>query len=205
MAIGDSYASPAEYAAAKKKLSSEDEAAIARDLTGISRYIDRVCGRVAGFNKDAAAVQRVYIPKRNTVELLVADLVSVSAITADTAMNGQYGETLSAADYELHPLDAADGPEPWPYTSILATPWGARAAWQRGVRVKVNGIWGWPSVPAAIAAATIELTAILRLESPRATNSITELNQVLGTSRVAQSILGEIVNSYGRTGEAVAW
>lgn len=204
MAIGDAYATVAEYSATRGKLSDQDHAAITRDLKAVSRYIDIATGRIAGFNRDATAVARVYIPPRTSPELLIADLVSVSAVVVDSSMNGQYGETLTASDYELQPIDAPDGPEAWPYTSILATPWGNRASWLRGMRVKVTGIWGWPAVPSAIATATIELTAILRLESPRATNSITEMNQVLGTSRAAQSIVGELVNGYGRTGEVVA-
>lgn len=203
MAIGDAYATVAEYVASTGKLTGDDDVSVLRALNSASRLIDRVTGRV--FNKDAAAVDRIYIPSATRTELHVDDLVSVTGITVDDGMNGQYTATLSASDYELWPLNAADGPEAWPYTGILATPWGTRGSWAKGVRVKVNGIFGWPSVPAGIVAATIELAAILRMESPRATNTINELNQVIGTSRMAQSIVGELVNTYGRTGEAVAW
>ena len=205
MAIGDAYATAALYRAETGASGAGSDTAILRDLTAVSRFLDRACDRPAGFNKDASAVERLFIPRRTTRSLLVNDLVSVSAITIDEGMDNAYSRTLASTDYELRPLNAADGPQANPYTEVYATEWGVLAAWSGGVRVKISAVWGWPAVPEAIQAACIHLTAVLRLESPRATSSMNEMQQVVSTSRAAQNILGEIVHVYGKTGGAVAW
>jgi len=200
MAIGDAYATAAQYKAQTGKTGSADDTPLGLALTAVSRVIDRACRRSrTGFNKDAAAVIREFNPDFSSAVLPVGDLVSVTAITVDTALAGTYATTVAETDYELLPLNAADGPEVRPYDEIGLLPWSASLKlWVPGQRVKVNAVWGWNAVPAAITTACIELTAILRLESPRGTNTINELNQVLSTSRVAQNILAELIETYAR-------
>ena len=95
----------------------------------------------------------------------------------------------------LWPFNAPHGPEPNPYRAIQLTSWGNSGAF-RGHRVRVVGTFGWPAVPAAIRTATIELAAILRLQSPRATNQIQEFDQVIAASNEAQKILHRLVAVY---------
>lgn len=103
---------------------------------------------------------------------------------------------MAAADYRLLPLNAIVEGEP--YRQIQATTWGSQYRWSAAYGIEITAFWGWPAVPDAIVTATIELTAILRLESPRATNRINELDQVVSTSRAAQNILGELLHVYNR-------
>lgn len=214
VAIGDAYATAAEYrAVVNMSDTSEDATTIARDLLAVSRYIEQELGRVAGFNKDASAVDRIYMPRgrvrygyaeaenpwlasNGTRVLDVDDIVSVTSIKVDQDIDDTFSLTLATTDYELLPRNAADGPEARPYRQIELTPWGTQSVWRPGARVKVNAVFGWPAVPSAIKDATIQLTAILRLQSPRATNRVNEMNQSLSTSRVAQEIVAGLLAAY---------
>ena len=196
MAIGDAYATSAQYKEQRDKTSAADDTALTRELMAVSRMIDRTLGRPAGFNKDASAVARVFATRWNDAILDVDDYVSISAIGIDADHTGVYDTALVVADWESLPLNSAAGPEARPYNKIRLLPWRDRTLWTPSERVQVTAIWGWPAVPSAIIAATIELTAILRMESPRATNRVTEMNQVIGTSRAAQNILAELMDAY---------
>lgn len=122
--------------------------------------------------------------------------MSLTSIEIDENRTGIYSLTLEATDYQLLPHNAANRPEPEPYRQIELLTWGSQTAWPASSQVKLTGIFGWPQVPPAIVSATIEITGILRLESPRATNAINEMNQVLGTSRRAQDIIDELRRAY---------
>ncbi len=119
--------------------------------------------------------------------------------TNDTALNGtSQGYTGGYADYELWPLNAPLGPEPAPWTMIVLPLHSARIGFLAGQRIQITGQWGWPVIPEAIVRATCHLTGILRLESPRATTRVNEMNQVVSTSRPAQEIIQDLVRRYAR-------
>lgn len=198
MAIGDAYATVAQYKAQTGKSGAGDDVPLARSLLAVTHLINKKLRRPAGFNKDAAAVARVFRPRHDDSVLDVPDLVSVAAIGIDAGSTGLFDTVLKVADYELLPFNADDGPESRPYDQIGLLSWRSRTRWIAGQRVEVTAVWGWPAVPDAIVDACIELTAILRVESPRATNTVNELDQVLSTSRVAQNILSELMAPYGR-------
>ncbi len=130
--------------------------------------------------------------------LTIDDHVSIHSVKIDENRTGSFSQTLSATDYELLPRNAPNRPEPQPYRQIQLTEWGTQFAWLPGARIQVTGIRGWPAVPSAIVSACIELTAIFRVESVRATNRINEMNQVLSTSRAAQSIVDSLIRAYSR-------
>lgn len=217
-AVTDAYATAAEYYASTGKATLVNETPLETDLLAISRYIDGELSRF--FTKDAAPVARIYKtrPRDRTAYsdwaesenpwryggfrriLDVDDLVSVTSIKIDDNMSGGFADdtALAAGEYELTPLNAARGPEPGPYTAIELTPWGSRFAWPPNARVQITGIWGWPDVPAAIKDACIQLTSILRLESPRARREMTAPGVVLGMSAPAQNIVQDLMSSYSR-------
>jgi hypothetical protein len=114
--------------------------------------------------------------------------VSVTSITVDGARDNTFSTTLTTDDYELLPRNALLGSEAWPYTQIQLTTWGDMWAWLPGARIKVTGVWGWPSVPAPIFDAVIDLTRIKRREMP-------ETDQVLTEATVLDG-----VRAYGRLG-----
>lgn len=218
MPIGDAYATAAEYRAVVQKTDTGQDAEIAQDLLAVSRYLERRLGRF--FNKDTTAQERIYVappagralrPDWAETEnpwrygglsrvLYIDDLAQApEAVSLDLDRDGVYETALAASDYELLPRNAPLGPEAAPYTAIELAPWGRFGGWPPGVRVKVRGIWGWPAVPAAIKRATIHLTALLRLETPRASRQMTAgLETALETSREAQSIVDELYRHYAR-------
>lgn len=200
MAVTDAYASAAAYRKLISKTDSADDAEIDIDLKAVSRYLDRVLGR--SFTKDARAVGRIFTrrPRGDPRVLWVDDLAAVPAsIEIDEDGGGFAGQTPLAADeFELWPLNAGRGPEPRPWTAIHLPPSSGRDGWPSGRRVKVTAQWGWPAIPEAIARATAHLTAVLRLETPRATRRVPELGGAFEASREAEGIVRELAGAYGR-------
>lgn len=87
------------------------------------------------------------------------DLVSVTTLKTDTSGDQSFGTTWSATDYQLLCSDGTSninaGPEPKPYTRIKAV--GAQTfpvvvvdLRARCDRIRIEGVWGWPSVPWAV-------------------------------------------------------
>lgn len=201
MPVSDSYATAAQYRAILGKTDTSEDAEILDDLTAVSRYMDGKLGRF--FTKDAAAVKRVYVPSAASDTLWVDDLAAApTSIKVDEDLDGSFADETAYAgtDYELRPLNAADGPETWPYTHIIIPPWSKKGNWPRGGRVEIDAVFGWPAVPKAIERATIHLTGILRLESPRATNRIVEIEDVVQASPEAQRIIWQLMKTYARGG-----
>lgn len=219
MAIDSAYATAAEYRAGispQKSDASHDEE-IENDLLAITRYINTELGRSeTGFNKDAAAVTRTYMGKyagfvdpdsenpwkyaRGNRLLCIDELVSVTSVQTDEDGDGTVDTSWTLnTDYQLYPLNAALGPEPRPYIALYIPDWTTQQMrWPPGRLIAVNGIWGWPAVPPAIKRACIQLTAILRLESPRATSQVNDVGAVLSTSGVAQSIIQRLMQNYAK-------
>ena len=203
MAVTDAYADVARYKAEIVKSSAADDDTILLQLTGVSRYMERASGLF--FTKDDSAVARVYIGN-GTASLRVDEIASTSglAISIDEDDDGSFGDetALASTDYELWPLNSEKGAGPKPWDKIILPSWSIKGVWPAGFRVEVTAIYGWPAVPEIIVSACVQLTGILRLESPRATNSITEFNQVLGTSRTAQAIIADLMTVYATPGVA---
>ena len=191
MALGDAYATTAQYRDSKEKTSVDDDTSIERELKATARYIDRLLGRALGFNQDAADVARVYT-MGNGVVLDIEDHASITSVEVGDHYTGVYDTALASTAWTKLPRSAASKPLPEPYRQIEFL----SSAPGRSALVRVTGKGGWPSVPDAIVAANIELTGILRLESPRATNRVNEIGQVMSTSRAAQNILGELLAAY---------
>jgi len=198
MAIDSPYAIASEYRTVTGRTDTGADAQILLDLTAVSRYLE---GRLERFfNNDLAVVQRTYIPTVTSDTLRVDDLAFAPTIIAlDTEGDGTYASTLAATDYELLPVNAAVGPEPRPWTQIRILPWSDDySTFTKDERVRLTARWGWPAVPGAIKQATIHLTAILRLETPRATNRVVELGDAIEASPEAQHIIRQLTDNYRR-------
>ncbi len=196
MAVTDAYATAVQYRTVTGKTDTAQDADILIDLRSISRYLDGKLERF--FTKDTAAVERIYVPGGVTRLIFTDDIVSVAKVEVDTMGNNTFTTELDNSDYELLPLNAGKGPEPHPYTKLKLTEWGTMANLTPRTRVKITGVFGWPEVPKAIERATIHLTAILRLESPRATRRIAELGDVMEASPDAMSIIRQLTDRYKR-------
>jgi len=223
MAISDPYCTAEDYRNIVKKRDEGDDVEVTLDLKAVSRYLDRKLMRF--FNKDDQPVARHYWPLGGpkwplplgwaeaenpwtwggyTRMLLTDDMAEPPvAVYID---NGGTGTFTDPADlmppecYELWPQNSQLGPEPKPFTSIYVpywyqAPWGG---FPSGKRIQVVCRWGWPAVPPAIIIATAELCAIWRLESPRATSRVNELEQVTSTSGIANKMVDDLIKQYYR-------
>ena len=197
MAVTDAYSTAGTYRSAIGKIDTGDDAEILTDLTAISRYLDLRLGRF--FTKDAAAVKRYYMGDGQVV-LYVDDLVSVTTIKIDTDLDGSFADetALATTDYELLPRNVDVGPEPQPYRSIGLTDYGTKGVWTPIARIEIDAVWGWPAVPDAIKRACIQLTGILRLETPRAQATVSEIGQVVQMSGKAMGIVEDLHRHYAR-------
>lgn len=199
---GDPYCSRDEYRHIISKSDDGEDTQVDLDLAAITTHINNELGR--WFWRDATATTRIYVPS-NAYGLTIDDAVSVSAVAVDDDDDGTYGTALTATDYELIPLNAATGPEPWPYTGLRMLSEGLpyvanlRTGKPRFHRVRVTGIHGWPAVPAPIVQACAQLTGILRLESPRATTRVDEVGTAIGTSRAANEIIRALMERYQKS------
>jgi hypothetical protein len=163
--------------------------------------MERRLGRF--FTTDADNVNRVYQAVQYSNQpksLFIDDLVTVDHIKVDTDDDGSFGDESAWAttDYELRPRNAADGPEAGPYTEVFIPPWSSKDLWGQH-RVEIGGKFGWPAVPSAIEQACVQLTGILRLETPRATRTVNVgAETVLETSRQAQEIVTALMQMYAK-------
>lgn len=195
VSISAAYATPVEYRRVVGMTDAGLDAEIEADLRAVSRYIDGEMRR--HFTRDATPTVRVYVPTEATRLLMVDDLSAApTQIRIDTSGNGTFATTLQAADFELLPQNAPNLPEPWPFTQVRLTSWGRLGVFPANQRVEVTARFGWPQVPQAIQRATIQIAALLRLETPRATKRIGEMNENVETSYQAQNIVRQLTNQY---------
>lgn len=197
MAIGDAYATAQLYRDVIDKTDTSEDAEILVDLQAVSRYLDRELGR--HFTKDVGDIARDFRSSINTNILLIDDLSAApTSVLVDDADSGTPALVYAVTDYQLQPVNAPTGPEPAPYTRIAVPSWSAQSHWIGNRTVRITGRWGWPAVPKAIERGTIHLTAILRLETPRAQATISELGQVVQSSPQARGIVNQLVQQYSR-------
>lgn len=204
MAVGNAYATPEEYRNFKGAHSGRDDNALESQLKAVSRLLDSKLNQPYGFNRDDDDAPSTFIygprdiprPIVNSTGLVVKTAYAGGAIDWDDA------DALELdTDYELRPQTPAPG---WPYTSIYLFSLSSRSSILdigtyrgRNTRARVTAVHGWPAVPDAIRWATIELTAILRAESPFATGRITELGaEAITASPQARALLGQLSQTY---------
>ena len=208
MAISDSYATIDDYRSRLGRSDNGADTQIEHDLLAVSRYIDRITGYTAtGFSKDASDTTRVFtVPhaNRNDRRLWIDPLSAApTSVTVDTDFDGDFTDetaltlTQFTGDILYEPSNYAAGPEPRPIQCLVLTTWNSTLTrWPSGAAVQVVGKFGWPAVPEMIRSACIELTGILRLESPRATEQITEIGEATRMSGDAQKILHGLTRTY---------
>ena len=147
-----SYASLAMFKASVGIADSQDDIALQNVLDATDTLIDLYCDRKTGFG---TATETRYYTAEDYQYVLVDDLVSVSSLQTDDDANGTYETTWTAnTDYILAPRNAAlDG---WPYTEIdTSVTWPRNFPKDVYLGVKVTGVFGFPSTPAAVTQAAI--------------------------------------------------
>jgi hypothetical protein len=147
-----SYATLAQFKAAVGITDSTDDAALQNVLDATDTLIDLYCDRKTGFG---TATETRYYTAEDYEYVLTDDLVSVTTLQTDDDANGTYETTWTAGtDYVLAPRNAAlDG---FPYTEIdTSVTWPRNFPKDVYLGVKVVGVFGFPSVPAAVTQAEI--------------------------------------------------
>jgi hypothetical protein len=142
-----SYATLAQFKAAVGITDITDDTALQNVLDATDTLIDLYCDRKTGFG---TATETRYYTAEDYQYVLTDDLVSVTTLQTDDDANGTYETTWTAGtDFVLAPANAAlDG---FPYTEIDTS-----VSWPRNFPkdvyrgVKVVGVFGFPSVPAAV-------------------------------------------------------
>lgn len=201
MALSDSYASVPQLKAAKAKLLSDDDLALARGLRAIARLIDLKANQPYGFNRDQEVTTRIYAPGDQMAPIAVTTDLVVKASSGWPIVWADVDALVRDTDFELLPRNPRDG---WPHTSIRLVGWSStppsvftpQTYMPTDYRVQVTAFHGWPSVPDAIVEANMELLMILRGESPFATDRITELDTVVNASPQARAILRDLYQLY---------
>jgi hypothetical protein len=147
-----SYATLAEFKAAVGITDTTDDAALQSVLDATDTLIDLYCDRKTGFG---TATETRYYTAEDYEYVLTDDLVSITTLQTDDDANGTYETTWTAGtDYVLAPVNAAlDG---FPYTEIdTSVSWPRNFPKDVYIGVKVVGVFGFPSVPAAVKQAEI--------------------------------------------------
>jgi hypothetical protein len=147
-----SYATLAEFKAAVGITDTVDDSALQAVLDATDTLIDLHCDRKTGFG---TASETRYYTAEDWEYVLTDDLVSVTTLQTDDDANGTYETTwTSGTDYVLAPRNAAlDG---FPYTEIdTSVTWPRNFPKDVYLGVRVVGVFGFPSVPAAVKQAEI--------------------------------------------------
>lgn len=149
MALGDSYATAAELKTRLDVSGAAYDTQLTEALTVASRGVEKFCRRQ--FNKATAASARVYYPE--TPGMAVVDDVHTTTdlvIKTDSGADGTFETTLTAAQYELSPLNGiVDGETGWPYWRIRAVNVCLPVATGRA-SLQVTAQWGWAAVPGPV-------------------------------------------------------
>jgi hypothetical protein len=153
MALTNPYCEVADVRAQLTDTQSQlDEALIERAISATSRAIDRYTGR--RFWQDAAPVARVY-------DVVDPCAIDVDDISTDTGLvvkvdsgDGTFSTTLSAADYQLRPLnaDADGGAFSWRQIAAVTTRFPISRS---RPTVQVTARFGWSEIPDEVTEAAI--------------------------------------------------
>lgn len=204
MAINDPYIEAEDFRARIGKTVAADDTILAAILAGVSRLIDRECGRF--FSKDAEVVVRHY-DGNGQARLYIDDIASAAGLIVKVDLDGDYDfdgadETLTVGThFWLGPANVALGSEARPYGYLEIVPNNARlAVWpERPRAVQVTAIFGWPAIPGAIVEATVMIAReIADLEQAGMTAALQNIDSTVNLSPTAFSIVQRIKREYGR-------
>lgn len=148
-----SYATLAELKSSLGITDSTDDTPLQSCLDAADQLINNYVDTKVGFGQTASQT-RYYTATRYDF-VLTDPIVSVSALATDIDGTGNYTQTWSATDYVLAPRNAALNVRP--YTEIDVSPFSSAVLnFPTGyLEVKVTGVFGWPSVPAAVKQASL--------------------------------------------------
>lgn len=177
MALSNAYCTLSDLKTGLSIEDIQDDTALEAAILTASRMVDDYTGRF--FYKDGtnAAPATRYYTAQDWWICNTDDLVSISQIATDDNFDRTYGTVWGTSDYMVEPIN--NPRRGWPYTRLIAV---GSYIFPRTLpqSVRVQGIFGWSSVPAEISMATkIQASRLfIRRQSPFGIAGTPELGTV---------------------------
>lgn len=136
---------------------TDAEEVLTRNVATAMGVVHQHCG----WRFDTTTATYVY-PATDPYVLDLGDLPLAAAptsIAVDADDDGVYETTVSAGAYVLRPSNGQIDGQPWPYTEIVRTSGVWPCSTTGRPTVQIVGSFGWPSVPAPVVDATVQLAA----------------------------------------------
>jgi Phage gp6-like head-tail connector protein len=142
-----------------------DDADLQRALDAASDWIENYCGRDFG-DLSNGLEDRTFVAGSYD-RLTIPDVASVSQVLVDSTGNGAFASEVAAGSYDLYPFNVGQPGVVGNYTEIRVRSTSA-VFFMPGNQVRVTGIWGFGSTPAAVEQACILLASryFHRLNAP---------------------------------------
>lgn len=115
---------------------TKNDVAYRRALEGVSQEIDKWTNRTF-----RTSVETRYFTPEDGDEILIDDVVSVTAVRMDQDGDRTYETTLSTSDWELLPFNATSSSEP--YTILSRRPNGSYSFTSMRRGLQIVGTWGY--------------------------------------------------------------
>lgn len=158
MAIGAPYATLAQLKLRIGESTTNNDAAITNALASATLSIEGWCGRQ--FNDAGGVSARVYYPTTSaTVEVDDFSTTTGLIVAVDTDDTASYALTLTAAQYQVEPLNGIyDSTPGWPFSVIRLI--NTVFPISQHAPVKVTAQWGWAAVPTPVVEACLLLAEL---------------------------------------------
>lgn len=156
MALGDSYATVAEFKSYLKVTETTIDQEITDSLAAASREIEKFCGRQ--FNNAGSVSARVYQPQ-DTYYFWVDDFHTSTGLVVktDADNDGVFETTVPATSYRLEPRNGVvNGQTGWPTSRIIGVR-GYTFPYLGYPSIEVTANWGWATVPTPVKVACVML------------------------------------------------
>jgi len=142
-----------------------DDADLQRALDAASDWIENYCGRDFG-DLSNGLEDRTFVAGSYD-RLTIPDVASVSQVRVDSTGNGAFASEVAAGAYDLYPFNVGQPGVIGNYTEIRVRSTSA-VFFMPGNQVRVTGVWGFGSTPAAVEQACILLASryFHRLNAP---------------------------------------
>ena len=191
-----SYATLSQFKEALQISDSVSDTALQAVLDATDQMINNFCDTTLGFGQTAS--QTRYFTADSLYYCLTDPIVSVSSISTDDDGNGTWEVTWTSNDYILAPKNAALDSRP--YTEVDVSLGGARSFPLILNGTRIVGVFGWPSVPAAvIQAALIQAGAVWSSRSaPYGIIGSQDLGGILRLSRALHPEAQVLLEPYRR-------
>lgn len=195
------YATLAELKSAMRITDSVDDTLLTQALDAATEFIDVYCER--SFGTASGTASRDYAPSGMWEPLMIDDATSIVSVKIDEDLDGSFGTTLAAIDYQAEPVGARNAGRTWPYTRLipLEDGWWPIDGPRRNSRatVRVEATYGWPDVPPTIKQANILQASRLftRFDSPLGVAGFGDLG-VMRVTRSVDADVAQLLRAYRR-------